>query len=167
LIAHSGTYLLTFADNIVYAYDPANGNSISNCTLTAMPASYEWSISYANGMFFLTEGTEATWYAWTIDDGAVSVEENDITPLDFTLEQNYPNPFNPSTKIKYSIPETGNIKLAIYNSVGEEVAVLINEMMNAGFYEIEFNATTLPSGIYFYQLQAGSFVETKKMILMK
>jgi len=167
LIAHTGTYLLTFADNVIYAYDPSNGNSISNCTLTSMPASYEWSMSYTNGIFFLTEATEATWYAWTIDDGAVSVEENDITPVEFSLEQNYPNPFNPSTKIKYNIPETENIKLAIYNSVGEEVEVLVNEMMNTGFYEIEFNAATLPSGIYFYQMQAGDFVETKKMVLMK
>ena len=167
LIAHTGTYLITIADNVVYAYDPSNGNAIATCTLTSMPASYEWSMSYTNGMFFLTEDTETTWYAWTIDDGAVSVEENETTPLEFSLEQNYPNPFNPSTKIKYSILETGNIKLAIYNSVGEEVAVLINEMMSAGFYEVEFNATDLSSGIYFYQLRAGSFVETKKMILLK
>jgi len=88
-------------------------------------------------------------------------------PLTFVLEQNYPNPFNPSTLIKYSVPENGFVKLSVYNLVGEEVIVLVNETVDAGFYEIEFDAAGLPSGIYFYRLQAGSFVETKKMILMK
>ena len=88
-------------------------------------------------------------------------------PLTFSLEQNYPNPFNPSTNIKYNVPENGFVKLAVYNLVGEEVNVLVNGQVNAGFYELEFDASKLPSGVYFYRLQAGSFVETKKMILLK
>ncbi len=88
-------------------------------------------------------------------------------PLEFELSQNYPNPFNPTTTIKYSIAKSGLIILALYNLVGEEVSVLVSRQVNAGFYEIEFNATSLPSGIYFYRLQAGNFVETKKMVLMK
>ncbi|MCW8811146.1 MAG: T9SS type A sorting domain-containing protein [Ignavibacteriaceae bacterium] len=88
-------------------------------------------------------------------------------PLTFTLEQNYPNPFNPSTKIKYSVPENGNVKLSVYNLVGEEVSMLVNETVDAGFYEVTFNASNLPSGTYFYSLQTGNFVETKKMILLK
>jgi len=88
-------------------------------------------------------------------------------PLTFGIEQNYPNPFNPSTLIKYSISENGFVKLSVYNLVGEEVTVLVNKEVDAGFYEIEFDATTLPSGIYFYRIQAGSFVETKKMVLLR
>jgi len=88
-------------------------------------------------------------------------------PLTFNLEQNYPNPFNPSTNIKYNIPESGIVKLAIYNTLGEEVAVLVNGMVEAGFYEVTFNAVNLPSGIYFYKLQAGNTVQLKKMVLMK
>ena len=88
-------------------------------------------------------------------------------PLKFVLEQNYPNPFNPSTKIKYSLPEAGNIKLTIYNSVGEEVSVLAEGFMEQGQYEITFDATNLPSGIYFYKLQYGNFLIVKKMMLMK
>jgi len=69
--------------------------------------------------------------------------------------------------IKYSVPENGFVKLSVYNLVGEEVNVLVNETVNAGFYEVTFNAANLPSGTYFYRLKAGSFVETKKMVLMK
>jgi hypothetical protein len=167
LIAHTGTYLLTIADNVIYAYDPSNGNAISMCTLTSMPASYEWSMSYTNGMFFLTEGTETTWYAWIIDDGAVSVEENEITPLEFSLEQNYPNPFNPTTIIQYSIKEKSPVELVLYDMLGSQVKVLVNEEQDAGDYDIEFNAVNLVSGIYFYKLKAGDFFETKKMVLMK
>ncbi|MEP0862683.1 MAG: T9SS type A sorting domain-containing protein, partial [Ignavibacterium sp.] len=87
----------------------------------------------------------------------------------FILEQNYPNPFNPSTKIKYVIPNgvRNLVTLKVYDVLGNEVATLVNEEKPAGIYEVEFNASKLSSGIYFYKLQAGSFVETKKMILLK
>jgi len=88
-------------------------------------------------------------------------------PLTFGLEQNYPNPFNPSTLIKYSLPENGFVKLSICNLVGEEVSVLVNETVDAGFYEVAFNAANLPSGTYFYRLQADNTVQVKKMILLK
>jgi len=95
----------------------------------------------------------------------IEVEVNG--PLTFALEQNYPNPFNPSTNIKYSVPENGFVKLSVYNLVGEEVSVLVNEIVDAGFYEITFNAAKLPSGTYFYRLQTGNTVQTKKMVLLK
>ena len=81
--------------------------------------------------------------------------------------QSYPNPFNPSTTIKYEIPEKSIVIIKVYNLLGNEIATLINEEKNSGKHEIEFNATDLPSGTYFYQLQVSEFVETKKMILMK
>jgi len=107
-----------------------------------------------------------------------AIDDKDLIstlPTKFELSQNYPNPFNPSTNIKYSVPENGFVKLSVYNLIGEEVIVLVNESVDAGFYEIEFNAAYLPSGIYFYQLRAGSpsagsgqsFVETKKMVLLR
>jgi len=95
------------------------------------------------------------------------IEVEVIGPLTFALEQNYPNPFNPSTLIKYSVPENGFVKLSVYNLVGEEVSLLVNEEVDAGFYEVEFNAANLPSGTYFYRLQAGNTVQVKKMILLK
>jgi hypothetical protein len=80
---------------------------------------------------------------------------------------NYPNPFNPSTTIQYSITESGNVSLKIFNTLGEEVANLVNEYQQPGTYKINFNAEDLSTGIYFYSLQAGSFIETKKMILIR
>ena len=98
----------------------------------------------------------------------VGVEnEKSQQPLVFNLRQNYPNPFNPITTIKYSIPELSDVKLTLFNVLGEEIKTLVNEEKGAGNYSVEFNGSTLPSGIYFYQLKAGDFVETKKMTLLK
>jgi subtilisin-like proprotein convertase family protein len=88
-------------------------------------------------------------------------------PKEFSLYQNYPNPFNPVTKIKYSIPESSQAKLIIYDVNGKEIYTVVNEWLNAGIYESEFNASELSSGIYFYQLITNNFTETKKMVLIK
>ncbi|MBT8378968.1 MAG: T9SS type A sorting domain-containing protein [Ignavibacteria bacterium] len=88
-------------------------------------------------------------------------------PKEYKLEQNYPNPFNPSTTIRYSLPKESFVTLKVYNLLGEEVATLINGEQIIGNYEIEFDASDLSSGIYLYSIQAGDFVETKKMILLK
>jgi hypothetical protein len=85
----------------------------------------------------------------------------------FKLFDAYPNPFNPTTTIQYSIPSDGIVKLIVFNTIGEEVRELVNEFKLAGNYEIDFSADDLTSGIYFYRMQAVSFVETKKMILLK
>jgi hypothetical protein len=85
----------------------------------------------------------------------------------YLLEQNYPNPFNPITTIGFGLQYKSNVKITILNSIGEEIAVLLNEEREPGFHEVEFNAVTLPSGIYFYQLIAGNYIETRKMILLK
>jgi hypothetical protein len=122
---------------------------------------------------------------WTaIVDTIVEVDEEPpiITPSDFTLYQNHPNPFNPGTKINFVIPKSSFVNLKVYDVLGKEAASLVNDERPAGYYEVEFNATGLPSGIYFYRLMAGdpstslsagrrgsrqSFIDTKKMILLK
>jgi photosystem II stability/assembly factor-like uncharacterized protein len=96
-----------------------------------------------------------------------SVEYQNNIPSGYSLEQNYPNPFNPSTKIEYKILQPGFVTLKIYNMLGNEIKTLVNEEKNAGSYEIGFNATGLPSGIYFYKLTTNNFTETKKLVLMK
>ena len=119
------------------------------------------------------------------DEIVVSVANEKTIPNTFSLEQNYPNPFNPSTKIKFTIPgvianevkQSQFVSLKVFDMLGNEVAKLVNEELSAGQYEIEFsakggsasggNAYNLPSGVYFYKLQAGSFVDTKKMLLLK
>jgi hypothetical protein len=83
------------------------------------------------------------------------------------LQQNYPNPFNPSTTIIYSVPEKEFVSLKVYDVLGNEIATLVNEEKPLGGYEVKFDGVGLPSGIYFYQLQAGSFAETKKMLMIK
>ena len=88
-------------------------------------------------------------------------------PAQFTLEQNYPNPFNPNTTIKYQIPELSSVTLKVFDVLGNEVAILVNEEKQPRSYEVEFDGSGLASGLYFYKIQAGEFVETKKMILMK
>ncbi len=99
------------------------------------------------------------------------IEVEISSPEKFSLEQNYPNPFNPSTKIRFSIPNLGSgltlTVLKVYDILGHEVATLVNEEKPAGVYEVEFNASQLSSGIYFYKLQAGSFNQSKKMIVLK
>ena len=94
-------------------------------------------------------------------------EDNRQFPIGFSLSQNYPNPFNPSTTIKYSIPKLSFVTLKVYDILGKEVSTLINEEKPAGIYQVEFKAANLPSGVYFYSIRAGKYVETKKMILMK
>jgi hypothetical protein len=88
-------------------------------------------------------------------------------PAEYNLSHNYPNPFNPTTTIEYTIPQRGGVKLTIFNPLGEEVKTLVNETKEPGNYEIKFNADDLTSGIYIYQLRAGNFIQSKKMILLK
>lgn len=98
---------------------------------------------------------------------ATSVSNDLTNPIDFILEQNYPNPFNPSTKIKYAIGSRQYASLKVYDVLGNEVATLVDEEKEVGIYEVNFNASELTSGVYFYKLQAGSIVQTKKMILLR
>ena len=88
-------------------------------------------------------------------------------PTVYSLTQNYPNPFNPSTKISYGLPKSGNVKLVLYDLLGREVRTLVNEFKKAGIYDIEFNASELSSGVYFYKIESGDFADVKKMVLMK
>jgi hypothetical protein len=89
------------------------------------------------------------------------------SPVQFELSQNYPNPFNPSTTIKFSIPQSSNVTLRIFNTLGQEVSILINQNMESGVHTINFDASELNSGIYFYRLDAGQFTEVRKMTLIK
>jgi hypothetical protein len=88
-------------------------------------------------------------------------------PVDYVLYQNYPNPFNPTTSIMYQLKDEGFVQLKVFNSLGQEIATLVNEKQNAGKYEVKFDASRLPSGIYFYSIRVNDFVQTKKMTLLK
>ncbi|RJP64831.1 MAG: T9SS C-terminal target domain-containing protein [Ignavibacteriales bacterium] len=96
---------------------------------------------------------------------AVDDNRNDIKT--FELKQNYPNPFNPNTIIKYNIPSSSFVEIKVYNSLGQEIVLLVNKEQNAGSYQLDFNASGYTSGIYFFQIKAENFIETKKMILLR
>jgi hypothetical protein len=100
-------------------------------------------------------------------NGVVSVHSEENIPMSFALDQNFPNPFNPTTTIRYSIPARSFVILKVFNSLGQQVATLVDQEQSVGVYSIQWQASDLPSGVYFYNLQANDFVETKKLVLLK
>lgn len=101
--------------------------------------------------------------AWVVS----AVPKIETHPTGYTLSQNYPNPFNPTTKIEYQVPATAHVMVNVFDVLGREIAVLVNERKQSGNYSVQFNTPANSSGIYFYRLQAGSFVETRKMTVLK
>jgi hypothetical protein len=117
----------------------------------------------AFGIFFaLADGTVGQF-----PETATDISEINEVPVKYSLDQNYPNPFNPTTKITFSLLEANNVSLKVYNMLGEEIATLVNGFMNAGTFEVAFDATDLPTGTYFYSITAGNFKSVKKMMLIK
>ena len=97
-----------------------------------------------------------------------SVKQSNAPPAQFELFDNYPNPFNPSTTISYSVPKTSLVTIKVYDTLGQEIATLVNEQKNAGYYSVQFSADSrYASGVYFYTMQAGDFLQTKKLVLLK
>lgn len=101
------------------------------------------------------------------DNFTIGLYDASAIPDVFSLDQNYPNPFNPSTTIRFGVPEAADVKLEVFNMLGQRVATLVNESKDAGFYNVAFDASSLSSGMYIYRLQSGSFVETRKLMLIK
>jgi carboxypeptidase T len=125
--------------------------------------------------FRLTSDGNTLYQGWWVDDikftnyclGTVGVPGVTNIPKTYALQQNYPNPFNPVTVIKYQIPQPVNVSIKVFDLLGKEVASLVNEKKEPGYYEVSFNGGNLASGLYFYRIEAGNFVETKKMMLIK
>jgi hypothetical protein len=121
-------------------------------------------IYYYNNNYMIVPRTNA-------DYGSVVLtavpEIRSILPGQYDLSQNYPNPFNPSTTIRYSVPTAGKVLLKVYNILGQVVATIVNTQQAAGTYNVVFDASRLSSGIYFYRISSGSFVQVKKMLLIK
>jgi|WetSurMetagenome_2_1015567.scaffolds.fasta_scaffold12684_2 hypothetical protein len=106
------------------------------------------------------------WYQY-YQEVVVSVEDEDILPIEYKLEQNYPNPFNPSTVIKFAVPEKSSVLIKIYDILGSEINTLVNEELDAGWYQKNFNGSGYASGLFIYRMQAGNYISTKKMLLVK
>jgi len=180
-------YSLSFNNNTIAGIHDVPGSIIDVYKANInefSPSAYEWLGSTtvgSNGVFsyeITNPSIEAVSLTATDNNGNTSgfafielitdvEKENDEIPERFSLDQNYPNPFNPSTKISFSIPTEEFVTLKVFNSLGEEVAELINETKPAGNYSVSFDASNLSSGIYFYKITAGNFMELKKMMLIK
>ncbi len=143
--------------------------------------SFDWTVPNGVALFYriyvvldpnneideIHESNNIGWKILPLYDLSTDVKKETQKPSSYELSQNYPNPFNPSTIIRYTIPENGFVKIKIFDILGREVSTLINKEQNSGNYEVEFDASNLTSGVYFYRIQAGDFVQTKKMVLMK
>jgi hypothetical protein len=121
--------------------------------------------NYQNGATGSTLGYGIV-YKFTVAPDAVR-ELPDLIPKSFSLEQNYPNPFNPTTTIRYGLPNRSHVTLIVYNTLGQQVAQLMNGEEEAGYHSVRFDGSNLASGVYFYRLQAGTYVETRKLLLLK
>jgi len=142
--------------NIPIFYNPGSPNPVATLI----------SIYISNGTGFPNVGSFALIDQLSFTDPS-TVEQINGLPQDFNLSQNYPNPFNPTTTISYSLKTAGLVTLSMFDMLGTKVASLVNEVKEAGNYHVTFNASELPSGIYFYTLTSGNFMATKKLILLK
>ncbi|MCW8822829.1 MAG: T9SS type A sorting domain-containing protein [Ignavibacteriaceae bacterium] len=156
-------------------------NWITIVDSTPSDSTYKWFVQVPNPswncLIKISDVADSTIYdksdsTFAIDRFLSIDDSSRLLPKEFSLSQNFPNPFNPSTKIKFQIPgqarnDNAVFTLNVYDVLGNEIATLINEEKQPGEYEVEFNGSELPSGIYFYQLKAGNYIETKKMMLLK
>ena len=146
----------------VGSFKPANPLSV----FKGLEATGEWILTITDDVP-ANDGIFEAWSISILSDLSSDVQDMNGIPSGFALLQNYPNPFNPTTTIQYSIPQRSNVILKVYDVLGNEVAVLVDEEKERGVYSVNFDASNFASGIYLYRLHAGSFVETKKMILLK
>lgn len=176
--SYDGTYIVGDGGNGAFRLSDEYGLEFFNFTFSHLLSQgsefYSATAVSSNGRFVVGYGKNALTNrdeAYLLDTGGLltNVEnENQINVIqNFLLLQNFPNPFNPVTNIEFFLPNTGHVKIKVYDLIGQEVTTLLDEEKLSGYHRITFNASNLSSGIYFYRIQAGSFVETKKMILMK
>ncbi|MBW7888726.1 MAG: T9SS type A sorting domain-containing protein [Bacteroidetes bacterium] len=174
-----GIYATVNKDGILFFGGAKNGINSNSYQSTDNGATWQYLNNMASidnqanilGFFASSDGrifsfTSAGLFRSVQIPTSVRMVENSI-PLRMELQQNYPNPFNPATTIRYSVPAMQKIELKVYDLLGREVQTLVNEVQSQGSYEVRFDASTLASGIYIYRLQSGSFVTTKKMMVLK
>lgn len=160
-VAQTGSVLIDGTEAAIFSFD---GNSDST-GLDVITSLFNTTAG-AHILAITGSGVKVDWLQ-LINQTISSISERGGLPDGFALSQNYPNPFNPTTKINFSIGTASNVKLSIYNILGQKVTTLVNQFMNAGAYVVDFNASHLASGVYFYSIEAGDFKVNKKMMLLK
>ncbi|MCX6120121.1 MAG: T9SS type A sorting domain-containing protein [Ignavibacteriales bacterium] len=192
--AHATTHVIQFGGSFGETYSPSSMNvsvgdtiewegsfSFHPLSSTSVPAG-ALSFHQASGTVFSYPVAIAGTYLYQCDFHAslgmtglfnaatitgVDNNQNSLRPDVFRLNQNFPNPFNPTTMISFDLPFQTSVSIKVYNLIGQEVATILNENMDAGSYSKIWNAASIPSGVYLYRLQAGTFTETKKLVLLK
>jgi hypothetical protein len=168
---------ISVGDTVIWRNDEGfhNVDADDNSFTSGPPAEAPWTFAHVftsagdNPYFCVTHGGQGgvgmSGVVSVMDP--VGVSDQKLVVNKFVLEQNYPNPFNPSTVIRYQTAEKSNVTLTVYNSIGRKISTLLNEVKSKGTFTIEFNGSNLPSGIYYFRLQAGTFTDTKKMVLLR
>ena len=163
LTSYSGLMAGGESGDVIVPGDSTNSILFQQISTLSMPP-------YGSGSNYLT-GYEISLIAQWIVEGALEVEElsnsNNIYPDEYVLNQPFPNPFNPTTSISFSIPEQSQASLKFYDIKGNLISILLNQTMNIGYHQIEWNAEELPSGVYFVKMDAGEFTHTQKLMLVK
>jgi len=161
------SYRVQVAKSLDFAAPVADSSGLTDTSAVVGPLEYYriyfWRVRATNGI-----GTSG----WSPANSFrtqqfVAVERGDGLPTEFSLSQNYPNPFNPTTQIRFTIPSAQRVTLTVYDVLGREAASLVDEVMNPGVYTITWNASSAASGVYFYRIVAGSYVQTKRMTLVR
>jgi hypothetical protein len=165
-LAVSGTNLFAGTNGGGVFLSTNNGTSWTAAS-TGLTNTTVWSLAVSGTNLFAGTLGGGVWRR-PLSEMITSVESvSSEPPLTFSLQQNYPNPFNPGAAISFSLPTSGFVTLKLYSLLGRELSVLVSQNLSPGRYEVQWDAMGLASGVYFYRLQAGSFVETRKMVLMK
>ena len=146
-----------------------NGNILGTATSTGSKQSIPISGTMTTGQVMKVVVTKQNYFRYegNVTVGVTGIVNNADVPKRYSLSQNYPNPFNPITKINYALPKDGFVKIKIYDVLSREIATLVSEVKQAGYYSVDFDATNYTSGVYFYKLESGSFSEIRKMMLIK
>jgi hypothetical protein len=159
-------WFISFHNQTQYLPDIPPGETVSTLGFTTI---FYDTLQFPGYFNIKVEISKNNWVFWS-DSTKLLVpvrDEKNILPVIFNLDQNFPNPFNPATTIRYSIPKVSKVQIKVFDVLGKEIRILVNEEKPAGTYELTWNAANLPSGVYFYQIKAGEFTGTKKMILLK
>ncbi|OIO18371.1 MAG: hypothetical protein COZ80_06550 [Ignavibacteria bacterium CG_4_8_14_3_um_filter_37_9] len=171
-------------DSAIVTLDQIDSSNVFMGKIKTLSFSYNWMIGhsitfgentgpiiYHTGGDGVSSRTDYELIGYKIDGqivGSLTGVKNESTTLDnYWLDQNYPNPFNPTTTISFSLPEGQNVELTLYNILGRKMVMLLNEYKQAGKHKLEFISSGLPSGVYFYQLKAGQFIQTKRLVILK
>ena len=162
-VGNDQAYLGTAKPNAVYKTNDGGINWTQQVSSTTEKLNDVYFTDINNGVIVGDNGIVRR----TSTGGVTGMDKEIITNVNFALHQNYPNPFNPITTISYELPKAGKVSIKIFDLLGREITTLVDEYKNAGSYEVEFKANYLPSGVYFYQLKAGDYIFTKKMVLLK